>query len=684
MRTCRQFSAHTAIRRVFWVTLAVSLLLLFYIAVLPGEVQYTERIPANFSAIKQKFTFGNVTLKVVAIGQNADKNDKKAISTPGEATCRIPKLDKNNPEIMAFDKEPHPLNCNGEPHWFELDMDNKLVLTARGETIKSNGSFKCTVAYFEREDDDHVKWEPEKQVQVGDKIDHSDYSLLKCEQNGKVWERLFMNIVPRKELIQKSADAKPSPDWSGLNLFFMGFDSLSQQAYRRSLPKTVEFLEKELGSIILDGYNIVGDGTPQAFIPILTGQTEEELPMTRKRVKGAQYVDEVYPFVWKNYSDAGYVTVYGEDAAAVGTFTYRLKGFKHQPADHYTRTFFQYAEKYAKNIKCDGPETQHKVWFKYAEDFMHKYPKDTKKFLLMFHALLSHNDINEVKLADEEFRDLLKRLKTDGYFDDALVVIMADHGNRFADVRATQQGQLEERLPFMSFALPEKFKQTEKGRLAYENLKKNKDRLTSPFDLHPTLMNILKFPSVEELNTVQDAKENRALSLFREIPENRTCAQAGIASHWCTCLNWEEAYTTQEQKDLSNLLALGIVKTMNEYTAKERSLCAEIHLAEVLSAKRLIPNTDLMKYNGVKDQDGFVPQLQGKTKATFFTYQIKLNTQPGNAIYEATVNYDEVAKELTVDYRSISHVNKFGDLPHCIIDKNYFLAAYCVCNDKIL
>lgn len=28
-------------------------------------------------------------------------------------------------------------------------------------------------------------------------------------------------------------------------------------------------------------YNIVGDGTPQAFIPILTAQTEEELPLTR-------------------------------------------------------------------------------------------------------------------------------------------------------------------------------------------------------------------------------------------------------------------------------------------------------------------------------------------------------------------------------------------------------------------
>lgn len=33
--------------------------------------------------------------------------------------------------------------------------------------------------------------------------------------------------------------------------------------------------------LLYTGYNIVGDGTPQAFIPILTGATEEELPLTR-------------------------------------------------------------------------------------------------------------------------------------------------------------------------------------------------------------------------------------------------------------------------------------------------------------------------------------------------------------------------------------------------------------------
>lgn len=64
--------------------------------------------------------------------------------------------------------------------------------------------------------------------------------------------------------------------------------------------------------------NIVGDGTPQAYIPFLTGKTEEELPLTRKRYAKAKFVDEVYPFIWNNFSDAGYATLYGEDAYAIG------------------------------------------------------------------------------------------------------------------------------------------------------------------------------------------------------------------------------------------------------------------------------------------------------------------------------------------------------------------------------
>lgn len=92
-------------------------------------------------------------------------------------------------------------------------------------------------------------------------------------KSGYFRKHLFMNLVPRQKFVERAKGKEHDPDWSGLNVLFMGFDSLSQQAFRRNLPITVEYLEKEMESVVLNGYNIVGDGTPQAFIPILTAKT---------------------------------------------------------------------------------------------------------------------------------------------------------------------------------------------------------------------------------------------------------------------------------------------------------------------------------------------------------------------------------------------------------------------------
>ena len=93
---------------------------------------------------------------------------------------------------------------------------------------------------------------------------------------------------------------------NGVNVLMFGFDSLSRNAFMRKLPKSYEYLTKVLKADVLKGYNIVGDGTPQALIPLLTGFTELELPEARKRKFSSTYVNS-YPFIWKEYQKAGYV-----------------------------------------------------------------------------------------------------------------------------------------------------------------------------------------------------------------------------------------------------------------------------------------------------------------------------------------------------------------------------------------
>jgi hypothetical protein len=80
------------------------------------------------------------------------------------------------------------------------------------------------------------------------------------------------------------------------------------------------------------------DGTPAALIPLLTSKHEHELPSTLKGDSAAHYVDDVYPFIWHNFSSKmNYATMYGEDWPQAGTFQYRLKGMRNPPAAHYLR-----------------------------------------------------------------------------------------------------------------------------------------------------------------------------------------------------------------------------------------------------------------------------------------------------------------------------------------------------------
>jgi len=86
-----------------------------------------------------------------------------------------------------------------------------------------------------------------------------------------------------------------------------GFDSVSRLTWMRNLPRSYEYIVGELQATVLRGYNVVGDGTPQALLPILTGKSEQELPEARRGFSGGTMVDG-HPWIWNTLRRVGYVT----------------------------------------------------------------------------------------------------------------------------------------------------------------------------------------------------------------------------------------------------------------------------------------------------------------------------------------------------------------------------------------
>jgi hypothetical protein len=177
--------------------------------------------------------------------------------------------------------------------------------------------------------------------------------FVECsDKNNNKFKNIFASVKRVEQKVKKWEKGRKSPDGMKMtraspgarppDLIMIGLDSLSQNAWKRYLPKTYKYLTKDLEGITLDGYNIVGDGTPQALLPILTGLTEYELPEARRSKPGAKVVDG-HPWIWKNLSVRGYASAFVEDQPSIGTFNYRMMGFEGQPTDVYGRTHFQAA-----------------------------------------------------------------------------------------------------------------------------------------------------------------------------------------------------------------------------------------------------------------------------------------------------------------------------------------------------
>ena len=64
-----------------------------------------------------------------------------------------------------------------------------------------------------------------------------------------------------------------------------------------------------------------------------------------------------------------------------------------------------------------------------------------RKFSFMFHAELSHGKLTMLQAMDDGIVDFLKDMNENGYLDDTLLVMMADHGARFTSVRQSVQGK---------------------------------------------------------------------------------------------------------------------------------------------------------------------------------------------------------------------------------------------------
>lgn len=300
---------------------------------------------------------------------------------------------------------------------------------------------------------------------------------------------------------------------------------------------------------------------------------------------------------------------------------------------------------------CTGPEVTVERILDYAIEFAKTF-LGLPYFGFFWMNSISHDTINGLSSMDSHILTKLEHLEKEGVMNDSMIIFLSDHGMRYGDIRNTFIGWYEERLPFIYIWLPEWFREEDPE--AYQALTVNQNRLTSPYDLYETLRDILIRAGGEAISSSGCPKCG---SLFKTVPMERGCEDAGVASHWCVC-------TAFQKEDASNKVVVvgaqkivdhieGIVK--NYKNKKGKRLCSKQKVKKIHRVHRVL---DL---------------VGNSTSATEYFYMIQVT--PGDAKFEATVRYYG-SGNYSISDEEVSRINSYAYSAKCL---DFGQKRYCHC-----
>ena len=583
--------------------------------------------------------------------------------------CIHPKLDLMSKEAYEQLHKTMPIVCQKETDWV-YTKDGRFYISA--DAVAKHGRIVCACVPLANKADTLVILNPIQPILNGTKLISDAFKVACKAADGQ-------RYVNFHACISKYNLTRPPPERSRtkenelrLNVLMFGFDSVSRHMFQRVLPKTHRYFTETLGGNVLEGYNIVGDGTPQALMPILTGKSETDIPEVRRGMKNAKRLDEVLMFVWRRFQQEGYITQWGEDMANIGTFNLRMLGFLHQPVDHYMRPFYLAAIPFYGRFKpyCIGSRPRHRVFIDWIKEGL-QTNKGTNMFTFGFFSEFSHNNNSLLAQTDEDIVSFLEFLETEGHLDNTVLILMSDHGVRIGEFRKTEQGKLEERMPYFGFRFPEKLKQKYPKHI--RNVKTNTKRLVTPFDIHETLLDILY---LSKSSSIKGNVSYRGISIFKEIPTERSCAHASIQPHWCACLQWNDIPPNNPSVLRA---AKSVIDMMNGMLYPYLYTCSTLKLAKILRAISYQTNDNVLKFKESKDYDGRIPDMGDHLAPKYIVYQVTFETTPGFGLFEATVTRDFRKGTFSPRGDEMSRLNMYGRAADCIVQIVPKLRPYCEC-----
>lgn len=601
--------------------------------------------------------------------------------------CIIPDLDPFDTSIMKYVWSPEPIQCDPTPDLAFVNKEGYLVFNESAFQYYDEKDFKCSYAPLVRKDDYSVYFGPDIEVTLPVKVPH-DFFRIRCyKKNGNsiIYETLAESVYVTDKDVNPKGNERPFK----YSVLMFGIDSTSRLSALRKLPKTYEYLTKTLGAHVFRGYMKVGDNTFPNLVPVLTGKRPwtSDLPNPDKK----KYNVKDFAIIWENFSRENYATFYAEDHPTLATFNTEASGFDSPPTGHYMRPWMHGLRKMAfstdllRNILlnieyshmkisktsylCYGTKPIFKHLINYYKRFATIY-KSKLKFGFSWMTQICHEFINYLELGDNDFFEFFKFLNDEGHLDYAFLIFFSDHGSRLDDIRNTFIGRIEERMPLLSIVPPKSF--VKEFPETVKTLKENTAKLTSNFDLHETLKDILlgNFYNTERFRR----SDQRGTSLFKPISSSRSCADASIPEHFCACYGSTEKAINDPLVEAATSFA---VSQLNSLLKNYKDICAELSLAKIVEAREI--SLGLSARGHEETRLTIYRLFSTPEKVKHKRFLVVFETLPGYGLFEATVDYHvDSGMQINDD---ISRTNKYGNTSVCVPEKP--LQRYCFCKSLL-
>lgn len=603
----------------------------------------------------------NKTISIREVPQiYINEEDELFVNTTG---CRISATKPLSLYALSFMEPIEPVLCRMEQLMVAETIGdrNYLVRNISRHGILSWRQVSCIYREFVRVDDAHNKYISLKYFKLTDRTRHLEVGT--GLQHIRTWcwvdfgRIIFHDVMYFLPPLPQATNRSTELQKRKLSVMILGVDSISHMHYMRYFHRVADFIE-HLPHTEFWGYNRVALNTYPNLIPLVSGLSVSEM-------EASCYHDELNfdkcNFLWNEFKRAGYSTIFAEDTDTAGLFIYRKRGFQKQPTDIYMRPLMTEIESHSLyrttfDLKCTG----HRLYGEFYYDFVSKLIPHMER-QLFFSFLWNMHGIHDVfpyaKFVDKDYLSILTRLHEKGVMENTLILFMGDHGLRFDKFARTAPGQHEMSQPLLIAIYPEWLKR--RFPLAMSNFERNARSLITTFDLHETLKDVIHLDRLTDANVRNRTlylTNERGISLFLPIPQNRNCKTAEIKQHYCLC---NELKSVSTHESAIQEAASFAVDRINELI-KPYPQCRVLSLQSVRTAYRAKSSTYRGNYR--------VSQVM-----------VRLKTTPGDGNFDATVLITMLNGEKT-DMKlggPVTRTDRYAHQAYCV--QNYRIEMYCYC-----